>query len=143
MKYSKRGLKLTGDFEGCKLTAYMDQAGIWTIGFGHTHGVHQGMTCTQEQADAWLLEDVQDAVDGVNHLVKVKLAQSQFDAIVDFVYNLGVGNLSKSTLLRLVNKGDFQGAANEFEKWNKAGGIARAGLTRRRLAEKELFLAGV
>lgn len=143
MNYSQVGLKLTEEFEGCKLKSYLDQVGVWTIGVGHTRNVHADMTCTQAQAEEWLLEDVQDAVTGVNHLVKVELNKNQFDALVDFTFNLGVGSLAKSTLLRLVNASDFKGASNEFEKWNKAGGIVRPGLTRRRLAEKKLFLTEV
>ncbi len=98
-----------------------------------------GMTCTQEQAEQWLQEDVQSAVDAVNRLVTVQLTQNQFDALVDFTFNLGSGNLQSSTLLRLLNAGNYAGAAGEFEKWDKAGGQALPGLLRRRQAERDLF----
>lgn len=142
MNYSNDGLHLTEQFEGCRLIAYPDQGGVWTIGYGHTAGVKLGMTCTMEQAEEWLRHDVEDAEKAVNDLVKVPLSQKQFDALVDFVFNLGTGNFAKSTLLRLVNASNFKYASKEFERWNRAGGIVRAGLTRRRLAEKDLFLQG-
>lgn len=139
MNYSAEGLKLTERFEGCKLEAYLDSVGVPTIGYGHTRGVKMGTTCTQEQAEKWLSEDIQAAVDGVNKLVKVAITQGQFDALVDFAFNLGVGALGKSTLLRLTNAGDFKAASPEFLRWNKAGGKELAGLTKRREAERRLF----
>lgn len=139
MDYSPDGLKLTESFEGCRLQAYLDSVGVPTIGYGHTHGVTMGMTCTQEQADAWLQEDVQGAVQAVNNLVIVPLTQQQFDALVDFTFNLGAGALQQSTLLRLLNSGNYQGAAGEFEKWDKAGGKVLPGLLRRRQAERDIF----
>lgn len=142
MNYSNDGLHLTEQFEGCKLVAYQDQGGIWTIGYGHTKGVYAGMTCTTEQAEKWLRLDVEEAEEDVNRLVKVSLSQPQFDALVDFVFNLGGTKFASSTLLRLINAGNFKYASKEFERWNRAGGIVRDGLTRRRLAEKDLFLQG-
>jgi lysozyme len=142
MNYSNDGLRLTEQFEGCKLVAYQDQGGIWTIGYGHTKGVYDGMTCTTEQAEKWLRLDVEEAEEDVSRLVKVPLTQPQFDALVDFVFNLGGTKFASSTLLRLINAGNFKYASKEFERWNRAGGIVRDGLTRRRLAEKDLFLQG-
>lgn len=139
MQYSKSGVQLTEGFEGCKLTAYQDQVGKWTIGYGHTQNVFAGQTCTQEQADVWLQEDMEWAVRVVNALVTVPLSQGEFDALVDFTFNLGSGSLQHSTLLRLVNTQQFEAAANEFEKWDHAGGVAVAGLLRRRLGEKAEF----
>ena len=139
MTYSEEGLQLTEKFEGLRLTAYKDSVGVPTIGYGHTRGVAMGMTCTQEQAEQWLQEDVQIAVDAVNRLVTVELTQNQFDALVDFTFNLGVGSLQRSTLLKLLNAGNYSGAAGEFAKWNKAGGQVLAGLTKRRQAERDLF----
>src|ERR1700740_260318 len=139
MNYSKNGLHLTEQFEGCKLLAYLDQAGVPTIGYGHTRGVRMGMACTQEQAEAWLLEDAAAAEHAVNSLVSVPLSQDQFDALVDLAFNVGVGNFQRSTLLKVLNSGNFESAALEFEKWNRAGGLVRDGLTRRRLAKKDLF----
>lgn len=143
MIYSDTGMKLTEEFEGCRLEAYLDVAGVPTIGYGHTKGVGMGDRCTLEQAAKWLREDIAEAEAAVNRLVKVPLTQNQFDALVDFTFNLGAGNLIKSTLLRLLNKGDYKNAAVEFIRWNRAGGFVRAGLTRRRMAEKELFLKGM
>lgn len=139
MQYSATGARLTESFEGCKLVAYQDQVGVWTIGYGHTRGVAEGMTCTQEQAEAWLMEDAQEAADAVNRLVQVQLTQSEFDALVDFTFNLGAGALEGSTLLRLLNAGDFAGAAEQFERWDHAGGQVVAGLLRRRQAEETEF----
>jgi lysozyme len=139
MTYSEEGLQLTEKFEGLRLKAYRDTMGVPTIGYGHTRDVTMDMTCTKEQARQWLQEDVQVAVDGVNRLVAVELTQNQFDALVDFTFNLGVGSLQRSTLLKLLNAGNYSGAAGEFAKWNKAGGQVLAGLTKRRQAERDLF----
>lgn len=139
MNYSDQGFALTQKFEGCELTAYQDSVGVWTIGYGHTAGVTPGMVCAQDQANEWLQQDVQWAVNAVNQYVTAPLTQGEFDALVDFTFNLGVGNLVHSTLLRLLNGLDYTGAAAEFPKWNMAGGHVLAGLTARRLAEQELF----
>lgn len=143
MQYSQGGLKLTEQFEGCKLASYPDPAtggDPWTIGYGHTGAdVTPGMTCTQNQAEAWLMQDIQNAVGHVNFVVRRPLTQGEFDALVDFCFNCGGRNLDTSTLLRLVNAGDFANAANEFEKWDHAGGKVMAGLLRRRVAEAAEF----
>lgn len=139
MNYSDAGLDLTEESEGCRLVAYQDSVGVWTIGYGHTKGVHAGMTCTQEQAEAWLREDIASAIADVNRLVKVPLTQGEFDALVDFDFNLGGGALRGSTLLRLLNEGDHASAAEQFERWDRAGGHVLAGLLRRRLAEEAEF----
>lgn len=141
MDYSRDGLHLTKQFEGCRLVAYQDQVGVWTIGYGHTRGVTSGMTCTQEQAEAWLQEDIARVVDAINSGVTVVLTQGEFDALVDFGFNLGVHALKHSTLWRKLNDGDFEGAAAEFPKWDMAGGKHVAGLLRRRLAEQKRFTA--
>jgi len=139
MKYSPTGRALTEKCEGFRAESYQDSVGVWTIGYGHTSGVHAGMTCTQEEADQWLAEDIQGAEYVVNKVVTAPLNQNQFDALVDFVFNLGSGNFQSSTLLRLLNQGDYVGASKEFPKWNHAGGKELAGLTIRRLAEQALF----
>lgn len=143
MNYSQAGIDLTKDFEGCRLKAYQDQKKVWTIGYGHTKGVKQGMTCTQEQAEEWLREDVGEAEATVARLVKVPITQNQYDALVDFCFNLGTKNFYISTLRKLLNKSDYQGCANEFEKWNLVDGLVNAGIIRRRKAEKALFLKGM
>ena len=139
MEYSRKGLQLTEDFEGCRLLAYQDVAGYWTIGFGHRVGVKQGDSGTSEQAEALLVADIAWAVAFVNHVVKVPIAQGIFDSLVDFTYNLGSGNLQSSTLLKLVNDSNFKAAAEEFERWDLAGGKVVAGLLRRRQAEETEF----
>lgn len=138
MKYSKTGLTLTESFEGVRLIAYQDSVGVWTIGYGHTRGVCAGMTCTQEQAEAWLLEDIAHAEANVNRIAVV-LTQGEFDALVDFDFNLGDGALNGSTLLVLVKAGKFDEAAQQFPRWDMAGGHHVAGLLRRRLAEQAEF----
>ena len=136
------GLALLKSFEGCKLTAYPDPGTggePWTIGWGHTGGVKRGDTCTQAQADAWLLQDLDRFEQAVERLVSVPLTQNQFDALTSFCYNVGAGALQQSTLLRKLNAGDYEGAQGQFARWNRAGGKEMPGLTRRRAAEAELF----
>jgi lysozyme len=133
------GAALTKQFEGCSLTAYPDVKGVWTIGYGHTNGVSEGMTCTQEQADAWLQEDIQWAVRAVQTLVKVPLTQDEFNALCDFVFNVGSGNFAASTMLARLNLGDYAGAAAQFERWDLAGGNVVRGLLSRRIAEEKEF----
>lgn len=142
MNISEKGVDLIKSFEGLKLKAYKDSVGVLTIGYGST-GPHVtvGMTITESQAETLLKKDLGRFEKGVNDLVTVPLNQNQFDALVSFSFNLGLGNLKSSTLLRKLNSLDFTGAANEFPRWDKAGGKVLKGLTRRRLAEKELFLS--
>jgi lysozyme len=142
LTYSKEGLALTERFEGCRLQAYQDVVGVWTIGYGHTHGVRAGLTCTQQEAEQWLEADVQWAVQAVRLLVKVSLGQGEFDAFVDFVFNAGSGNFANSSMLRDLNAGDFGTAAEQFALWDHAGGQVVAGLLRRRQAEASEFTGG-
>lgn len=137
LRYSKSGLHLTESFEGCKLVAYQDDGGVWTIGYGHTHGVYAGMTCSPRQAEQWLLEDLTTAELSVRRLVRVKLDQAEYDALVDFEFNTGA--LKGSTLLRLLNAGAYELAAGQFERWSKCKGKELAGLLRRRKAERAEF----
>lgn len=141
-KTSQAGVNLIKSFEGCRLTAYQDSAGVWTIGYGHTSGVKKGMTITEAQAEAYLKGDLGTAENAVNGKVTYSIKQNQFDALVSFTYNVGSGNFGSSTLLKKLNQGDITGAANEFDKWNKAGGQVLEGLVRRRAAEKAMFLNG-
>jgi GH24 family phage-related lysozyme (muramidase) len=139
-KTSQRGIDLIKRFEGCNLTAYLCPAGVPTIGYGHTGGVKIGETITQEHADRLLASDLvrfELAVD--RHLPNA--TQSQFDALVSFSFNVGVGAFERSTLLRKAKGGDIEGAAREFARWNKAGGKVLAGLTRRCEAQRVLFLS--
>src|ERR1017187_4818518 len=140
MDYSKQGLALTEGFESCRLTAYQDIKGIWTIGFGHVGPeVVEGYTMTQNQADSQLVLDLTKAEHAVNTLVTVPLTQGQYDSLVDFCYNCGIGAFSGSTMLKLLNAGQYDDAANEFQKWSHASGVVVAGLLRRRVAEEAEF----
>ncbi|HHA1955696.1 lysozyme [Enterobacter ludwigii] len=146
MQTSEKGIALIKEFEGCKLTAYQDSVGVWTIGYGWTQPVdgkpiRAGMTIKQETAERLLKTGLVSYESDVSRLVKVGLTQEQFDALVAFTYNLGARSLSTSTLLRKLNAGDYSGAAEEFLRWNKAGGKVLNGLTRRREAERALFLS--
>lgn len=129
-------------FEGCSLTAYPDPGTggePWTIGYGHTGGVKQGDTITQDQANAFLLADLKSAINAVESNVTTPMTDDEESALVDLVYNIGAGNFQHSTLLRLLNTGNHTDAAKEFQKWDHAGGKVLAGLTKRRAAEAELF----
>lgn len=144
MQHSEAAASLVKQFEGCELTAYPDPATgaePWTIGYGHTGAdVHPGLTWTQAQADAALNADLARFDEGVTALIgAVPTTQNQFDALVDFAYNLGLANLGRSTLLTRHRVGDYAGAAVEFAKWNRAGGRILNGLTRRRAAEAALY----
>ncbi len=139
MRTSQQGLDLIKSFEGLRLSAYKCPADVWTIGYGTTAGVKPGQTITPERADELLREDVAKVEAQVLRTIKVPLKQGQFDALVSFTYNLGVGNLADSTLARLLNAGDYMGAAAQFDRWNKAGGKVLKGLVTRRAAERAMF----
>lgn len=141
---SKAGVDFIKEFEGYSDKAYEDIVGVWTIGYGTTlidgEKVQPGMTCTEDEACAWLEQDVQDYLDRVAPFIRVDLTQNQVDSLASFAYNLGVGALTKSTLLKKLNAGDIEGAGDEFLRWDKAGGKKVKGLTRRRVAERDMFL---
>lgn len=140
VQYSQAGLALTKQFESCRLTAYQDVKGVWTIGWGHTGpDVLPGLVWTQKQADDALALDINWANNVVNSLCHASLTQSEHDALVDFVFNVGSGNFAHSTMLTYLNQGNMVMAALEFEKWDKAGGVVVAGLLRRRQAEERMF----
>ncbi len=139
MHTSQKGLDLIKSFEGLRLSAYKCPADVWTIGYGTTAGVKPGQTITKERAEDLLRADVKRFEDQVLRLVKVPLTQGQFDALVSFTYNLGAANLGNSTLLRLLNAGDYKAAAAQFDRWTKAGGKELPGLVKRRAAERALF----
>ena len=144
MKTSQAGIDLIKSFEGCKLRAYQDSVGIWTIGVGHTGpDVCAGATVSDQEAISLLQMDLHEAEEAVERLVTAPLSQNEFDALVSFTFNLGEGNLRKSTLLKYLNQMRYEDAANEFPRWNRAGGQILPGLTRRREAEKQLFLEAI
>ena len=129
----------------------MDSVGIWTVGYGSTHDVHPGEPISQAEAESRLAEDVSHAEVAVNAAVEVPLTQGEFDALVSIVFNVGPGlkgkkdgiiklkNGEPSTMLKLLNEGDYDGAANQFRRWDRAGGQVLSGLSKRRYAEFKLF----
>lgn len=136
---SKTGIDLIKEFEGCKLLAYRCPADVWTIGYGHTRTAREGLKITQERAEALLREDLLEFEKGVNQAVTVPLKQHQFDALVSFAFNVGLGNFQRSTLLRLVNAEQWEHAASQFGRWIFADQKVLPGLKRRRMSEKSLF----
>lgn len=149
MQISENGVALIKRFEGCSLTAYPDPGtggDPWTIGFGWTGSVNgrpvrPGMTIDMATADRLLKTGLVSFENDVLKIVRVKLNQNQFDALVSLAYNVGSRVLSTSTLLKKLNAGDYAGAADQFLRWNKSGSKVMPGLTRRREAERELFLS--
>ena len=139
MKISLEGLSLIKKFEGCRLKAYYCSGGVLTIGYGHTGGVKETDTITQEEADKLLKGDILKFEQYVSDNVKVDLDQSQFDALVAWTFNLGPGNLRESTMLKKLNNGEYESVPFEMRRWNKAGGKTLDGLIRRRQAESLLF----
>jgi lysozyme len=140
MRVSPTGIELIKTFESCRLKAYRDIVGVLTIGWGHTGSdVFPDQVISQAMADDLLVKDVARFEEGVNRLVKVELNQNQFDALVSFTYNVGINAFEDSTMLRLINQGKFEFAVQQFQRWNRAGGRVVAGLTRRRVAERNLF----
>lgn len=143
MTTSLQGVELIKSFEGLRLTAYRDAAGVLTIGYGHTGSdVAAGATITAARAEELLRADLAGAEAAVTSAVQVPVTQGQFDALVSLVYNIGAGAFAASTLLRKLNSGDYAGAAQEFDRWIYAGGSVLGGLVSRRNAEQQLFLAG-
>lgn len=149
MKISEKGLAMIESFEGCLLKASNKLDGVWTIGYGQTgryYGkrVRRGMTTTKAEAHAWLRDhSIKTYEDAVVQAVRVPLNQNQFDALVSFAYNVGVGALKQSTTLRKLNAGDYTGAADALTMWTKCNGKVLAGLVRRRKEERALFLTPV
>ena len=142
---SQIGIDAITGYEGRRLTAYPDPGTgcePWTIGVGHTNDVQQGDACTPSESDAFLRADLVDAEDAVNRAVIVSLTQGQFDALVSFTFNLGEGALHGSTLLRKLNAGQYDAAADQFLFWTHAAGRVLPGLVKRRASERMLFLTG-
>jgi len=143
MQISQEGTSLIKKFEGCELEAYKCSAGVWTIGYGRTKNVKKGDTCTQEQADEWLHEELPVYGAYVTNAVHVPLSQNEFDALVAWTYNLGPSNLNDSTMLKVLNDNKKDEVPHQMRKWNKARvngeKVVLPGLERRRLAESLLF----
>ena len=140
MKTSSEGLALIKKFEGLELKAYKCAAGVWTIGYGHTKDVQEGDEWSESHADHMLEVELEEFEEYINDSVTVALSQNQFDALVSWVYNLGPANLKASTMLKVLNSGDYEGVPAQIQRWNKAGGKVLEGLIRRRKAEALLFV---
>lgn len=144
MNVSRTGLGLIKQFEGCRLSAYLCPANVPTIGWGFTtwngKKVQLGQKITQAEADAALLNEYDGYEGQIRELVKVPVSANQLGALVSFAFNLGVGALRSSTLLKMLNAGNYAGAAGQFARWNKAGGKVLKGLVTRRAAEASLFV---
>ena len=138
---SAKGINLIKEFEGFRARSYLCPANVLTIGYGHTKTCQPGQVISTIKGEELLKEDLVRFERAVNVLVKVPLTQNQFDALVSFAFNVGVGAFKKSTLLRLLNQGNYKQAADEFMRWVHGGGVKLAGLVRRRQAERNLFLA--
>jgi lysozyme len=143
-KIGARGLALIKEFEGCRLTSYLCPANVWTVGFGST-GPHvkRGMTITDKEAENLLARDLDRFEAAVDKATHGKATDNQFDALVSFAFNVGIGAMQSSTLIRKHNAGDYAGAQAQFARWNKGGGKVLAGLTRRRAAEAKLYGSAV
>lgn len=136
-----QGIELITQFEGLRLESYKDAVGVWTIGYGHTGPeVRAGQKITKEEAIQLLSQDLRWVEDTINEKVKVRLTQNQFDALCSFIFNVGGTAFGKSTLLLALNAGEYEKAANEFLRWDKSKNGVLPGLTKRRRAERELFL---
>jgi lysozyme len=147
MKMTDEGLELIKVFEGFRSRAYRDPVGVWTIGFGHTSmagmpEVRPGMVVSEEEAAVILRRDVEMFARGVRERLMRKVSDAQFSALVSFAYNVGLGALAKSSVLRAVNAGDFEAVPRRLALWTKAGGRTLPGLVRRRAAEAALFVSG-
>lgn len=140
MKTSDSGIDMIKSFEGLRLTAYKDSAGVWTIGYGHTKGARRGQRITAQQAEDFLREDLEVAERAVSGL-GVRLNQARFDALVSFTFNLGGGWTRRSGLLTKINDKDWPRVPMEMTKWVHAGGRPLLGLARRRVAEAEMFVS--
>lgn len=141
MRTNKRGLDIIKEYEGLRLKSYKCPAGVWTIGYGSTAGVKKGMEITESEADQRLIVDLMVSEYAIERAVKPLLNDNQFSALASFVFNVGAGKFGQSTLLKKLNAGDVNGAADEFLKWNKGGGKVLPGLVKRRAAERDLFLS--
>lgn len=144
MKLSQRGIDLIKQFEGYSSKAYPDPAtggAPWTIGYGTIKGVKTGMIITAEQAEKMLRDDVAKFESGVSSLITAPTTQGQFDAMVSLAYNIGLGNFGKSTLLKKHNARCYTCAADQFRVWNRANGKVMNGLTKRRAAERQVYMS--
>lgn len=140
MKPSQACIEFIKEWEKLRLVAYQDGGGVWTIGWGHTEYVEPGDTCTEQEADEFLRQDVQEAAGAIDDYVDVELTQPQYDALVSWAFNVGRNAVKNSTMVRMLNQGrSAKDVAPQFDRWNKDNGKVVAGLTRRRASEREMF----
>lgn len=146
MRASINGINLIKQFEGCRYSPYRDSVGLWTVGYGHLIGDGKSLPSgdnrvfTQKEIDDFLVNDLVHVESGISVLIRVPITQNQFDALCSFCYNLGVGTLQKSTLLKDINSSLWDAAANDILKFHFAGGVSLPGLVKRRQAEHDLFI---
>ena len=146
MRASINGINLIKQFEGCRYSPYRDSVGLWTVGYGHLIGDGKSLPSgdnrvfTQKEIDDFLVNDLMHVESGISVLIRVPITQNQFDALCSFCYNLGVGTLQKSTLLKDINLSLWDAAANDILKFHFAGGVSLPGLVKRRQAEHDLFI---
>lgn len=141
MLMKTKNKEIIKEAEGLRLEAYLCPAKVWTIGYGHTgEDVWPGLTITKGEAESLLERDLKRFEGYVSGYVQVDLTQNQFDALVSFTFNVGAEALRTSTLLKKLNANDYEGAADQFLRWNKSKGVVLAGLTKRREKERKLFL---
>ena len=143
MEVSQSAIDLVKDFEGLRLKAYQCPAGIWTIGYGTTRSVWEGLQINEKQAEEFLERDLNYSVKKISFVVNVPINQNQIDALASLIYNIGDSRFVTSTLLYLINKGKYDKAANEFLAWSKIHGKQSHGLEERRARERSLFLKKV
>jgi|TARA_R110002110_G_scaffold42549_5_gene133380 lysozyme len=139
MHLDEPGIELLKHFEGLRLEAYQDSVGVWTIGYGHTKGVTQGLEITAPEAEKMLIDELPEYQGYVNNYCKIVLQQHENDALVCWTYNLGPTNLNSSTMLKVLNEGKSDEVPFQMKRWDKAGGEVLLGLSRRRNAEALLF----
>jgi lysozyme len=137
---SQYGIEIIKEHEGLRLNAYRDPVGIWTIGYGHTRNVREGDRITESAAESFLMQDIARAEHCIRAFVRVPLTQGQFDALVSFIFNVGCGAFQTSTMLRHLNRGNHDLAAEQFPRWVNGGGKILRGLVRRREDERILFV---
>jgi lysozyme len=143
---NERGIEIVKSFEGISVKPYLCPANVWTVGYGATRSSTGGPIgldmepISETEAEALLIRDLESSEEWVRRLIKTTLTENQYSALTSFTFNVGAGALQRSTLRMKLNRGEYQGAANEFLKWRMAGGRILAELVRRRAAERALFL---
>ncbi|MCR4330059.1 MAG: lysozyme [Candidatus Roizmanbacteria bacterium] len=139
MKTSAVGIELIKKYEGLKLQAYVCPGGVLTVGYGHTKNVKENMILTPQDAEELLIKDLEYFEEKLIDVVKVKINQNQFDALISLIYNIGEGAFNESSLLKFINDNKFDLAARQFPRWIYSNGKILTGLVNRRKAEREIF----